>query len=439
MRRFFLFLPALLTVACTHKAPQSIAPSSTGDSISSGLEPGDAYEQGPLAGCTDLRDEQSIVVYRALRTAYAYTLPDTSSEYEEMYTVAEGDCLFSWGAVSVSDYQEHFLLYEWRGTELYYDRRDFEQFVYEGTQNFFCDFLRSHHQLCFASEGGDVLTFFELNQDGHKLEIPEMAVSIQDPEHVFMLLDNYNQLSVLQDCDGVVRLSNPYIQILKEDMDFTTSSEMVYDQRLVSDGVISLFSDPDFMTEMLFIPSQNAIFYGGKFFHYVDLQHSLLDLDAFGLSGRVKVMRESHYDQVWISYYFSPEGQLVSVSDTSDNKYYVSRSLQRTDNEDPESSDITYQLSIQSDDAVTREVYQLHFDTHRPYAYESSEGGVLCHHDYKYDRQGTLNGADVQYFDHEDVLPKVSMKYQVVTTDDQGNWTLRMLSDAKVKRQIEYY
>lgn len=396
-----------------------------------------SLQESPLAGCTNLSDEQSITLYRALRETHAYSEPRTDSEQLD-FTVDEGSILHETEVASIVDVDDKWMCHCWRDEDSYFLKSDFEVISYTGTGNFLCSFVKEHSPMFFVSDDNEVYTFFVLNKNGNLLEMND-EIDNQDSECIFMLQDAPDDYVVLQDHDGCVQLSNPLIQITVNG-GFSASDNPVHHQRLLQDAVTSFFYDPDFNSSFLFVPEIQAIVNeGGRVFRYLDLEPERLDLAAFGLKGNVKALHENACGDFWLNYYFDPNGKLIEVTDSSNNEYLISREVVRETAADA-NNPLVYVLNIDSDEAVTTGSYYVSLDSKRlTHSYET-DGGVACMAVYNYDEKGFLQNVTMQYADHEEgEAEPETKKYTYVKIDEQGNWLLRQFGEAKIERKVEYY
>lgn len=159
-----------------------------------------------------------------------------------------------------------------------------------------------------------------------------------------------------------------------------------------------------------------------------------VDLGCFELKGHVKklVVIENDFK---ITYSFSKEGELKSVTNDSKDVYTLSRG------DDGE-------LVVSSDDAVTIDNYavddaKLEENVIQLSMKWGSDGGLSYQTVYEYDDKGNVVKETTTVEDEEGESDVYECVVKTLSTDSHGNWTSRKLvgkdSEYVVKRTIEYY
>lgn len=416
---------ALLLASCSSK--------SKGDAT--GAAQPDDYEHSVLAGCTNLVDSQEVSFYIALKDVAYCSEPSLNAVNTEYISFNKGD-IFSPGITTdVSEYDADWYQVSWRGEEVYYPRNSFEKHSYKATTNFFCSYLQEHNPLCFADAKGNTAIFYILDKRGYNVEIGE-EVNIQDPETLYMVELNGSSL-VLEDADGVVNLISTNMFLEPADTENYFGNPIV-SHRLCTDACLSSFYDPDFITEIYFVPSEMAILIDGRLYHHINTAN--LDKEVIGVKGNVHSVTDIYND--WrVSYYFDKQGCLASVRNGSED-YDLVRNLYNPylDSEQSVFDSLQYTLCLIGSDSEFSDTYYISLSDRRLLRNNCSEEGIDIDSYYLYGKDGALDRinthvcADLEENDYDTTDQVV-----VNSTDEQGNWTSRTVGSETHTREITYY
>lgn len=385
---------------------------------------------------TDLSNIQEYIIRQAINTAKAYQKSSLNSPVDKEHSLDRGAKLFSYGAADVESYNKNFYRWSWRGEECYYSKKDFRELTYTGADNLYTDFVKRNTPLTYVSDAGSIITIFVLNKNGHVLHCDDEQLGVDCSADIVMMQIDDNAPLVLSSSSLTVDLIVPQITTSLTPGEMSDEGGVVFQQRLMSDGYLSVFYDGDYQTEVYSIPSQNALLMAGDLYRRKHLPVS--DLPTFGLKGKVKTLKVNNTGSFWLNYSFDEQGHLTKVWSKNGDKYFISRQCSCLGK-----SPLTYgvTLTVDSEDAVTRDEYTLNLTTGRLVSIISSEGGDASTLECVYNDDGVITQYVSTYYssDEDEDDQVVTIPVTNIATDKNGNWTKRRVGKTIETRVIEYY
>jgi len=253
MKNLLFLLPlAALTVACTGNQPKS----------------GKTQVAEQAASLGDVAITDTLTVYRVTKETHTYFMNPEDFSFAENEEVAVGTAYCNAGALEVTPMANgDWLNLSYRGEEIFVPLSDVEAETYYGSSTLAAEDFVKLLPATYKTEEGATLKFFLLDTGDFGIEQNE-DFSIADQEgHLFMMqMGNEAPQFLMVDEDNRVNLCNVLLQPTREPGDFTNLEGIVTDGKLTCDAVVSTFYDPDFCSEIYYLPAEKGFFMGGAIY-----------------------------------------------------------------------------------------------------------------------------------------------------------------------------
>lgn len=371
--------------------------------------------------------KDKITVYVAKTDAFAYAEPSTSSEHQEWNDMVEG-C-----STLLASHNNNWYRHTDGDGESYYKKSDFATKVYDCADGISASYIKKNTPMYFVSEDCDVLTIFELQKMGKKVNLDPAFLTISDPEHLFMIKRSGGTPLLLPSSKDAIDISAPLVMLTEEKGNMELTEDFVHNQRLFMDANLVSMSPEDGM-KCKYLPNEDAMLMNGAV--YKRIKFSGYDKLAFELKGKVKTVSYIT-GAAKMNYEFDQEGNLLRAW-SGNNKYYIVHDCVCID-EDMKVMGMS--LIVGSDEAVTTDEYVVDAQNKRLYNVSGTDGGESYEDTCDYDAKGKLKSfSSTSYSDDEEeestteVIPVTT-----IASDSFGNWTKRKVGKNVETRTITYY
>lgn len=261
MKTYLFLLPlAALTVACNGNQSKSGESAQTETAA-------EAQTSVSEASLGDVAITDTLTAYRVIKPTHTYFMNPEDFSFAESEEVAEGSVICSMGALEVTPMENgDWLNLSDRGEEIFVPLSDVKAETYLGSSTLPVEDFAKILPATYKNEAGTTLKFFILDLGDFGIEQNEDFPLNDTDDRLFMMQVGEQAPQFIMVEEGAVKLCNCLLQPTHEPGDFVGVDNIVVDGKLTCDAVVSTFYDPDFYSEVYYVPAEKGFYMGGEIY-----------------------------------------------------------------------------------------------------------------------------------------------------------------------------